>query len=103
MIQLQINNPEMRNIFETKFHSNQDKFMEFIISFIKGNNKVVNNYFNKMSLSQKSESISYKKLDPMENFYKLSIDENNIEMTNPFKNIEDSANFAKKLREDSYR
>ena len=30
MTQLQINSPEMKDIFETRFNSNQEKFMEFV-------------------------------------------------------------------------
>lgn len=33
----------------------------------------------------------------MENYYKLSVDESEKEMTNPFKDVEDSVTFAKKL------
>ncbi len=99
MTQLQINSPEMQDIFETKFHSNQEKFMEFIVAFIQDNKKVVDNYFQKKSKS----TLKYKKLNPMENYYKLSIEEKETEMTNPFKDIEDSVDFAKRLREESYR
>ena len=99
MLQLQINSPEMKDIFETKFHSNQDKFMEFIVSFIQDNKRAVDNYFYKKD----KPTFKYKKLNPMENYYKLSVDESETVMTNPFKNIEDSVAFAKKLREDSYR
>lgn len=99
MAQLQINNPDMQNIFETKFHSNQEKFMEFIVSFIQDNKKIVDNYFHK----EKKPVFKYKKLNPMENYYTLSVDENETEMTNPFKDVEDSIAFAKKLREESYR
>lgn len=99
MAQLQINSPEMQDIFETKFHSNQEKFMEFIVAFIQDNKKVVDNYFQKKSKS----TLKYKKLNPMENYYKLSIEEKETEMTNPFKDIEDSVDFAKRLREESYR
>jgi len=99
MLQLQINSPEMQDIFETKFHSNQEKFMEFIISFIKDNKRTVDNYFHK----QNKPTLKYKKLNPMENYHKLAVEEGEVEMTNPFKDVEDSAVFAKKLREDSYR
>jgi len=97
MTQLQINSPEMQDIFETKFHSNQEKFMEFIVSFIQDNKKIVDNYFHKNN----RPVFKYKKLNPMENYYKLSVDESEKEMTNPFKEIEDSVTFAKKLREKS--
>jgi len=99
MTQLQINSPEMQDVFETKFHSNQEKFMEFIVSFIQDNKKIVDNYFHKNN----RPVFKYKKLNPMENYYKLSVDERKKEMTNPFKEIEDSVTFAKKLRENSYR
>ncbi len=94
MIELQINSPEMQDIFETKFHSNQEKFMEFIATFIQDNKKVVDNYFHKKSKS----TIKYKKLNPMENYYTLDVDENETEMTNPFKDVKDSVSFAKDLR-----
>ena len=99
MIQLQINSPEMQDIFETRFHSNQEKFMEFIVTFIQDNKKVVDNYFHKKS----KPTIKYKKLNPMENYYTLDVDENETEMTNPFKDVKDSLTFAKNLREESYR
>ena len=99
MIQLQINSPEMQDIFETRFHSNQEKFMEFIVAFIQDNKKVVDNYFHKKS----KPTIKYKKLNPMENYYTLDVDENETEMTNPFKDVKDSVAFAKNLREESYR
>jgi len=99
MLQLQINSPEMQDIFETKFHSNQEKFMEFIISFIKDNKRTVDNYFHK----QNKTTLKYKKLNPIENYYKLAVEEGEVEMTNPFKDVEDSVTFAKKLRENSYR
>ena len=99
MIQLQINSSEMQDIFETKFHSNQEKFMEFIVTFIQDNKKVVDNYFQKKS----KPTIKYKKLNPMENYYTLDVDENETEMTNPFKELKDSVAFAQYLREESSR
>ena len=63
MTQLQINSPEMQDIFKTKFNSNQDKFMEFILSFVQDNKNIVDNYFDK----KKKFNITYKKLNPMEN------------------------------------
>jgi len=99
MKQLQINSPEMQNIFETKFHSNQEKFMEFIVTFIQDNKNIVDSYFQK----QDEPTFKYKKLDPMNNYYTLSVDENETDISNPFKDVEDSIALAKKLREDSYR
>ena len=99
MLQLQINSPEMQDIFKTKFHSNQEKFLEFIVSFIHDNKKAVDHYFH----ASNRADIKYKKLNPMEHYYTLSVDENETEMSNPFKEVKDSAAFAKKLREESYR
>jgi len=99
VIQLQINSPEMQDIFETKFHSNQEKFMEFIVSFIQDNKRAVDNYFHKNN----RPILKYKKLNPMENYYKLSVEESETEITNPFKDVKDSVAFAKNLREESYR
>ena len=99
MIQLQINSPEMRDIFEIKFHSNQEKFMEFILSFVQDNKNIVDKYFEK----NKKPHISYKKLNPMENYYQLEDEESDTEMTNPFEDVEDSVAFAKELRAKSYR
>ena len=39
----------------------------------------------------------------MENYYQLSSEESEVEMTNPFKDVKDSVAFTKKLREESYR
>jgi len=47
MTKLQINSPEMQDIFKTKFNSNQDKFMEFILSFLQDNKNIVDKYFEK--------------------------------------------------------
>jgi len=51
MAQLQIHSPVMKDIFETKFNSNQDKFIEFIATFIKDNKKAVDSYFQKQDKS----------------------------------------------------
>jgi len=99
VIELHINNPKMKNIFETQFQSNQEKFIEFIVSFIEDNKNAVENYFHKKN----KPDIEYKKLNPMENYYTLEIDDNQTDMTNPFKDVKDSVTFAKSLREKSYR
>ncbi|CAA6802938.1 MAG: Unknown protein [uncultured Sulfurovum sp.] len=49
------------------------------------------------------KKFSYQKLNPMESFYTLDKNDKDIEMTNPFEDLQDSVTFAKKLREDSYR
>jgi len=99
MQQLQLNSPQMQDIFKTKFHSNQEEFMEFIVSFIQDNKNIVDKYFDK----NRKPHIAYKKLNPMENYYQLESEESEGGMTNPFEDIEDSVAFAKELREKSYR
>lgn len=73
--------------------------MEFIVSFIEDNKKIVDNYFVKKEKTQ----FEYNKLSPMDNYYKLSVDESQTDMTNPFEEVEDSVTFAKNLRDGSYR
>jgi len=73
------------------------------IAFVKDNGKIVDDYFQKITTPSQAKNFSYTKLDPMENFYKLDKDKSDIEMTNTFKDVQDSFSFAKKLREDSYR
>jgi len=70
-MELQINNPNMLSIFRNEFHSNQEQFMQFILSFMKDNKEIFNSYFEK-DFSLDEEEISFKKLNPMENFYILS-------------------------------
>ena len=99
MIQLQLDNPQMQEIFEKKCHSNKEEFMDFIVSFIEDNKNIVDKYFDK----KRKSTIKYKKLNPMENYYILSNEDNKEEMTNPFKDVEDSVTFAKELRKKSDR
>jgi len=94
---LQINNPQLQDIFKTKFHSNQEEFMESILSFISDNKKVIDNYFQQKNKA----TLKYKKLDPMKHYYKLENVESSEQMSNPFEEVEDSVAYAKKLRQDS--
>lgn len=64
------------------------------ISIVTDNKKMGDNATD----NESKPMFNYKKLNPMENYYTLSVDENETEMTNPFKDIEDSVAFAKKLR-----
>ena len=84
MINLIIENPELEEIFRTKFDSNTEKFTEFIIAFIKDNKDILENYSQK----QKEPKFEYKKLNPMENYYILESDNLDSEITNPFEDIE---------------
>ncbi|MBN2824521.1 MAG: hypothetical protein JXQ76_04285 [Campylobacterales bacterium] len=99
MQELQINNPQLQDIFKTKFHSNQEQFMESILSFIQDNKKVIDSYFQQ----KKKPTFKYKKLDPMQNYYTIDKIDDNKAMSNPFEDVQDSVVYAKKLRQDSYR
>ena len=46
---IKLDNPEMREIFETKFHSNQEEFMKCILSFIQDNKKLIRVYLLKVT------------------------------------------------------
>ena len=103
MQELRITNPQMQKIFEREFQSNKDKFMEFILSFVKENGKMVDDYFSQITNPKKPKSFNYTKLNPMDNFYTLEKDNSDIEATNPFEEVEDTVTLAKKLREEAYR
>jgi len=98
---LEIKSPELQDIFKTKFDSDSQKFMESIVSFIQDNKKVIDSYFS----DKDKPTFEYQKLDPMKHYYKISTDEiaEDAPMSNPFEEVEDSVEFAKKLRESSYR
>lgn len=91
---LQISNPELQDIFKTRFDSNQEKFVESILSFISDNKQVIDSYF----LQKKKPAFKYKKLNPMQHYYKVESIDKHETMTNPFEDVEDSVAFAKKLR-----
>lgn len=87
MLALEIDNPEIELIFQTKFNSNKTKF----ISFIQDSLKNLENANN--------EEFQFKKLNPKQNVYRMiSLDENE-KLSNPFENVEDVLSFSQSLRE----
>jgi len=79
----------------TRLENNSPLHFQQFFDILKLNKGAVDNYFHKNN----RPTFKYKKLNPMKNYYKLSVDESDTEMTNPFKDVEDSVAFAKKLRE----
>ncbi len=91
MLALEIDNPEIELIFQTKFNGNKTKFINFIQDSLK-NLENANN-----------EEFQFNKLNPKQNAYRMiSLDENE-KLSNPFENVEDVLSFAQSLREKAYR
>ncbi len=91
MLALEIDNPEIELIFQTKFNGNKTKF----INSIQGSLKNLENANN--------EEFQFKKLNPKQNAYRMiSLDENE-KLSNPFENVEDVLSFSQSLREKAYR
>ena len=88
---IKIDNPEIEHFFIHELQSDVKKFAEFILISLKKQKKA--NEFN------------IKPLDPKKNSYRLKFDdlEEVDENANPFKNIEDVALYAQKLRDSSWR
>jgi len=88
---IKIDNPKIESFFKNEFKSDIEKFSEFILQ-------------NLEAYNQKKE-FDITPLDPEKNAYRLHYD--NLghveEDANPFKNIEDVATYAKKLRENAWR
>ena len=91
MLALEIDNPEIELIFQTKFNGNKNQFINFIQDSLK-NLENANN-----------EEFQFKKLNPKQNAYRMiSLDENE-KLSNPFENVEDVLSFSQSLREKAYR
>jgi len=88
---IKIDNPEIEHFFIHELKSDVKKFSEFILMNLE-------KYKN-----QKEFNIT--PLDPSQNSYKLKFDDLGEvnEDANPFKDIDDVALYAKKLRESSWR
>jgi len=88
---IKIDNPEIEHFFIHELQSDIQKISEFILTNLKKYKK--QNEFN----------ITH--LDPKKNSYKLEFNdiEEVDESANPFKNIDDVALYAQKLRESSWR
>jgi hypothetical protein len=91
MLALEIDNPEIELIFNTKFEGNKNKFINFIQDSLRDleNTKV--------------DEFQFKKLDPKHNAYRLNNGDINEEMTSPFAEIDDVLLFSQSLREKAYR
>jgi hypothetical protein len=88
---IKIDNPEIEHFFINELQSDVKKFAEFILINLKKHKK--ENKFN------------IKPLDPKKNSYRLKFDdlEDIDDNANPFKNIENVALYAQKLRNSSWR
>ena len=88
---IKIDNPEIEKIFVTEFKSDVKKFSEFIL-------------FN-LKRTRQTDEFHIIALDPQKNSYTLNFD--NIgevnEDANPFKDVDDVASYAKRLRENAWR
>ena len=88
---IKIDNKEIENFFVTEFKSDVKKFSEFILLNLKK--------------SKETDEFDITHLDPKKNSYTLNVD--NIgevnENANPFKDVDDVATYAKKLRENAWR
>ncbi len=89
---IKIENPEIENYFITYFQSDTKKFSEFILENLK-----------KYQLNK--NQLTIKKFNPIKNSYKLKGDftQDSDEYENPFKDVDDVVEYAKRLREISWR
>ena len=91
MLALEIDDPEIESIFQSRFNGNKAKFINFIQDSLK-------NLEN-----SNTEEFQFNKLNPRQNAYRMaSIDENEA-FSNPFENVDDVLSFAQSLREKAYR
>ena len=88
---IKIDNPKIEQFFINEFKSDVKKFSEFIL----------------MNLEKYKEKHEFDitPLDPRQNSYKLEFDDIGEvnEEANPFKDVDDVAHYAKKLRENAWR
>ena len=88
---IKIDNPEIESFFIHEFKSDVKKFSEFIL--------------NNLEKYKKQNEFNIIPLDPKKNSYKLKFDnlEEVDEHSNPFRDIDNVALYAQKLRENSWR
>ena len=88
---IQIDNPEIELFFINELKSDVKKFSEFILMN-------VDKY-------KKQNEFDITLLDPKKNSYRLKFDELDEvdESSNPFKDIEDVATYARELRDSAWR
>ena len=91
MLALEIDNPEIELIFQTKFNGNKTKFINFIQDSLKNLGDANN------------EEFQFKKLNPKQNAYRMTYIAENETLTNPFENVKDVLSFSQLLREKAYR
>jgi len=88
---IKIDNPEIEHFFINELKSDTKKFSEFILM--------------NLEKYQKQNEFNITTLNPQKNSYTLQFDDINDteETTNPFKDIDDVALYAKNLRESAWR
>ncbi len=88
---IKIDNPEIEHFFINELKSDVKKFSEFILM--------------NLEKYRKQNEFNITPLDPQKNSYKLKFDdiEEVDESANPFKDIDDVAQYAQKLRENAWR
>jgi hypothetical protein len=86
-----IDNPEIEYFFVHELKSDVKKFSDFILSNLKRH--------------QKKDTFEIAHLDPKKNAYKLTFDDIDPvdQDANPFKNIDNVAQYSRKLRERAWR
>ncbi|KIM04493.1 MAG: hypothetical protein KU29_10515 [Sulfurovum sp. FS06-10] len=88
---IQIDNPEIELFFINEFKSDVKKFSEFILM--------------NLDKYKKQNEFDVTPLDPTKHSYSLKFDnlDEVDESSNPFKDIEDVATYARKLRDSAWR
>ena len=88
---IKIDNPEIEHFFINELKSDVKKFSEFILM--------------NLEKYRKQNEFNITPLDPQKNSYKLKFDdiEEVDESANPFKDIDDVAQYARKLQENAWR
>ncbi len=88
---IKIDNPQIEQFFTNEFKSDIKAFSEFILK--------------NLQQHRKKKEFEIVHLDPHENSYLLEFDDLDEvkEEDNPFRDVEDVATYAKKLRESSWR
>jgi len=88
---IKIDNPEIESFFKNEFKSDLKKFSEFIL--------------NNLEKYKQEKEFDITPLDPEKNSYRLKFDNLDVveEDANPFKDIDDVATYARKLRENAWR
>ena len=88
---IKIDDPEIEHFFIHELKSDVHKFSEFILTHLKKHTK--------------EDTFHITPLDPKQNAYKLHFDEIDEvdENDNPFKEIDNVAEYARKLRKNAWR